>query len=362
MDFAELIKQFSAAIPGIMKNCQTEEATKTGLIMPFLNILGYNVFNPAEVCPECVADVGTKKGEKVDYAIKKDGKTIMLIECKSVDTDLAHIHMSQLYRYFGVMEAKIGILTNGIKYYFFSDIDESNKMDVKAFFELDMLNLTDNAIEILKQFRKEVFNVEKILPSAIDMKHIKAIKSIFAKDLENPSEDFTKYYASQVYNGRLTKNVVDEFSAVVKKAITQYINEMINDRLKSAMSPEEDVTTTPDTQTTATAEPDKISEKDRVVTTPDEIEGFNIVRAILSKYVSPERVVMRDVISYCGILLDDSNRKPLCRLYFNSDQKRYIGIFNNGNEERIPVNKPTDIFQYSDKLVAGLESLLNSAK
>lgn len=349
MDFDESLKQFAATLPNIIKNIKTEEATKTGLVMPFLSILGYNVFNPAEVCPECIADVGTKKGEKVDYAIMQDGKPIILIECKSVDTDLSTIHQSQLYRYFTATTAKIGILTNGIKYLFYSDFDDTNKMDSKAFFEFDMTNLTDQTIEILKQFRKDTFNVEKILPSAMDMKYIRAIKQIIASDLENPSDDYVKYYASQVYDGRLTRNVLDNFATIVKKALNQYVNDTINIRLKSAMTTEEveEVEETID-----------IPEDDGIVTTDEEIEGFNIVRAILSEIVSPERIFMRDVKSYCGVLLDDNNRKQICRMYFNSETKRYFSVFINSVEEKFPIEKPVEIYRYSAKVKAALNSIL----
>lgn len=238
MDFNDQLRAFSVRIPKIIENVKTEEATKNGLILPFLQILGYNVFDPSEVCPECVADVGTKKGEKVDYAIMKEGNPVILIECKSVDTDLASVHMSQLFRYFTVVPAKIGILTNGKKYLFYSDIDAPNKMDTKPFLELDMINLTDQNIEVLKQFKKETFNVDKILPSALNMKYVKAIKQIFAQDMESPSEELVAYFAHQIYDGRLKKNVISNFTEITKRALNQYINDVINERLKSAMAPE----------------------------------------------------------------------------------------------------------------------------
>lgn len=342
MDFNDQLRAFSVRIPKIIENVKTEEATKNGLILPFLQILGYNVFDPSEVCPECVADVGTKKGEKVDYAIMKEGTPVILIECKSVDTDLASIHMSQLFRYFSVVPAKIGILTNGKKFLFFSDIDAPNKMDTKPFLELDMVNLTDQNIEVLKQFRKEAFNVDKILPSALNMKYVKAIKQIFAQDMESPSEELVAYFAHQIYDGRLKKNVISNFTEITKRALNQYINDVINERLKSAMAPEN--------VEKENEIPENIEEDSGIITTEEEREGFYIVRAILSDIIAPTRVNMRDVKSYCGILLDDSNRKPICRLYFNSETKRYIGLFNNEKEEKQPIESIPDIYKYSSQL------------
>ncbi|HBL43185.1 MAG TPA: restriction endonuclease, partial [Planctomycetaceae bacterium] len=80
----------------------TEEATKNAFVMPFISALGYDVFNPLEVIPEFTSDVGIKKGEKVDYAITKDEKIIILVECKWSGADLDKVHASQLYRYFSV--------------------------------------------------------------------------------------------------------------------------------------------------------------------------------------------------------------------------------------------------------------------
>lgn len=345
MDFNDQLRAFSVRIPKIIENVKTEEATKNGLILPFLQILGYNVFDPSEVCPECIADVGTKKGEKVDYAIMKEGNPVILIECKSVDTELTSIQMSQLFRYFAVVPAKLGILTNGVKFLFFSDIDAPNKMDTTPFLELDMLNLTDQNIETLKQFRKETFNVDKILPSALNMKYIKEIKQILAQDMESPSQEIVKYFAHQIYDGMLTKNVVTNFTEITKRALNQYINDVINERLKSAMVPESHMNTKEES-----GDNDIIEDDSGIITTQNEMDGFYIVRAILSDIIDPTRIFMRDVKSYCGIILDDSNRKPICRLYFNSETKQYIGLFNNDKEEKQPINSITDIYKYSSQI------------
>jgi len=342
MDFNEQLCVFSNRIPKIVEGIKTEEATKTGLVMPFLQILGYNVFDPTEVCPECIADVGIKKGEKIDYAIMQDGKPIILIECKTVGTDLATVHMSQLFRYFSVGPAKIGILTNGVKYLFYSDCEALNKMDTKPFLDVDLLNLTEQSAENLKQFRKESFNVDKILPSAMNMKYIKAMKLILAQEMENPSQDFVKYFAHQIYDGLLTKNVVNNFTEITKRALHQFINDIINDRLKSAMSPE-----IPEQPKEIE---ENVEEESDIITTDEEREGFLIVRAILSDTVDPTRVIMRDVKTYCGIILDDNNRKPICRLHFNSQTKRYITIFVNGKEEKYPITSTPDIYKYASQM------------
>ncbi len=141
MDFIDKIRELAARVPKQLDYCTTEEATKNALVMPFINALGYNVFNPREVIPEFTADFGTKKGEKVDYAVCQDSQPVMLFECKSSGTDLNKVHASQLYRYFSVVpQARFGVLTNGVEYRFFSDLESPNRMDDKPFFTFNILD------------------------------------------------------------------------------------------------------------------------------------------------------------------------------------------------------------------------------
>ena len=160
-----------------MDHLETEEATKNALVMPFIRALGYDVFNPKEVVPEFTADVGTKKGEKVDYAVKVDEQPVMLFECKHAGANLSVNHASQLFRYFHVTDARIGVLTNGIVYRFFTDLEESNKMEERPFLEFDVLDYDEQQIEELKKLRKESFDLEEMLSTAHDLKYRKALKT-----------------------------------------------------------------------------------------------------------------------------------------------------------------------------------------
>ena len=114
MEFTEAVSQIAAKVKDLKDGIQTEEATKNAFIMPFIGqVLGYDVFNPNEVIPEFTADVGVKKGEKIDYALVQDGQVQILIECKKVGQPLSLENASQLYRYFACTKARIGVLTNG---------------------------------------------------------------------------------------------------------------------------------------------------------------------------------------------------------------------------------------------------------
>ncbi|RJP35803.1 MAG: hypothetical protein C4547_08835 [Phycisphaerales bacterium] len=124
MDLIDRLRELALRLPKQLPHLSTEEATKTALVMPFIGALGYNVFDPMEVMPEFTADVGMKKGEKVDYAILRNGQPIILFECKWSGCNLDEQRASQLYRYFSVTPARLGVLTNGVEYRFYSDLDE----------------------------------------------------------------------------------------------------------------------------------------------------------------------------------------------------------------------------------------------
>jgi predicted type IV restriction endonuclease len=360
MDLIDQLKALSSKVAKQSDIIQSEEATKNAFIMPFISALGYNVFDPTEVTPELNADVGTKKGEKVDYAILKDGKPIILIECKWCKADLDQEHVSQLYRYFTVTEARFGVLTNGIIYRFYTDLEEPNKMDAKPFLEFNILDIKDSTVEDLKKFTKAFFNLEETLTAATELKYTKEIKRIIAEQFANPTDDFVKFFASQVYAGKLTQVVKQQFMDLTKRALHQFVNDRLNERLKSALTEEITVpNTTPVDQTLAAPSPtDEKEAASKIVTTEDELEGYHIVKAILSQQIDPKRVVIRDTINYCNIVLDDSRNKTICRFYFNNPSKKMLGLFDaDRKEEKYSISVLTDIYQYAEKIKSTATSL-----
>ncbi|GHT39255.1 hypothetical protein FACS189437_02070 [Bacteroidia bacterium] len=235
MDFKDVIKQLSERVDKLKENLLTEEATKNALIMPFLTAMGYDVFNPLEVVPEFTCDIGTKKGEKIDYAIFKDNQPIMLIECKHWEQDL-NLHDNQLIRYFNVSNAKFGLLTNGIIYRFYTDLVTPNKMDEKPFLEVDLTDPKSNQVEELKKFHKAYFDLDNILNSANELKYTGELKSILSKEFTNPGPEFVKLLSKQVYDGIITAKLLDQFTVLVRKSISNHINDIINERLKTALT------------------------------------------------------------------------------------------------------------------------------
>ena len=220
MDLVDKLKTLATRISQQSHHTQSEEATKTAFILPFINVLGYDFFDPSEVVPEFVADVANKRGEKVDYAILKDGEPIIILECKQLDSDLNLENASQLYRYFTTTKARFGVLTNGVIYRFYSDLDEINKMDAQPFFEFDLLNFMPQAVDELKRFTKETFDLKETIQAANDLKYTTAIKRILSDQTRRPYEEFVRFLISQVYKGRMTKKVKEQFVGLTKEGLS----------------------------------------------------------------------------------------------------------------------------------------------
>jgi len=349
MDFRDSIKQLADRVIKLKPNVTTEEATKNAFVMPFIKELGYDVFNPFEVIPEFVADIGIKQGEKIDYAIMKNGEPIILIECKCHLSPLNVNNASQLFRYFHTTKAKFSILTNGIEYRFYTDLVEPNKMDEKPFLILNLSDLKDVHIEEVKKFHKAYFDFDKIISTANELKFSNELKQMLADELANPSVDFVKHFTKKIYSSIITQKVLDQFTDIVKKSFQQYINDLITERLKSALAKESE-----DQQKETEITEFDISDKRKIVTTEEEIEGFLIVKSILRQIIPAERIFYRDAQSYFAILLDDNNRKTICRLYFNGSKKQISFINESKKEVRFDIDKLDDIFKFSDQLAKAL--------
>ncbi|GAA2363076.1 hypothetical protein Cme02nite_41070 [Catellatospora methionotrophica] len=343
----------------------TEEAAKNAFIMPFISlILGYDVFDPMEVVPEYIADVGIKKGEKVDYAIMRNGEVQILIECKQPRDALRIEHASQLYRYFAVTNARIALLTNGQVYHFYTDLDAPNKMDAKPFLVLDLDDVDEALLPELRKLTKEAFDLDSIISAAEELKYLGQIKREMAAQFREPEDDWVKFFTTRAYDGMFTQKVREQFRALVAKAATQFVRDQVNERLKSALytnipkqagAPAEVL----DSEDVALSD---VSRDTEVETTLEELTGYQIVKAIACIEVKPQRVVCRDAKSYFAVLLDDNNRKPIARLHFNGKARKYLGTFDaNKTETRHLIESMDDIYLHADAIRHAVRSLLGES-
>lgn len=357
MDFAERIQELASRVRELKPHITTEEGTKNALILPFLQALGYDTFDPRVVVPEYTSDVGTKKGEKVDYAVMRDGAPIFLIECKTCGACLDAGKANQLHRYFqNTPTARIAILTDGVTYLFFSDLDRPNMMDERPFMVFNLENVEEALIPEVRKLANSRFDVEATLSAAQDLKYTRQIKALVAQEFQEPSDAFVRIFAAQVYSGQLRANIIEDFRPRVRTAIQHHINDVLNERLQSAMAANKYSPAEPPAEPeTQPQEQEDIAAKPGVVTTQEELEAFFIIKSILREIIAPERIFMRDTKSYCGVLLDDNNRKPLCRMHFNATQK-YIGTFDaEKNETRHPIETLDGIYALSEEIRRGAE-------
>lgn len=376
MSVVEKLAALAARIPKLnLAQIETEEATKNALIMPFIQALGYDVFNPEEVVPEFTADVGLKKGEKVDYAVRVDDKVVIIIEAKKVSEDLTKTHMDQLYRYFGVTHTRIAILTNGLVYQFYSDLDDKNKMDRAPFLVLDLTALREEDLKELIKLSRQNFDLDNMLVAASDLKAMRQIRVILDRQFEAPDEDFVKYFFQAANpNSRFAKSAKEQFTKLVKESLRQRVTEQANKRLQSALTvsqsdPDTPIPESPVITSSGNSKKETLpiqtdgteADNNSIVTTEEELDGYRIIMAIVCSEVSPERVVHRDTQSYFGILFDDNNRRPICRLRFNSDKKKYIGLFDADKKEtKHLLSSLNEIYMHAEALRATVRLYLDN--
>lgn len=353
MDFKDSIKQLGDRIVKLKDKIQTEEATKNAFVMPFIQLLGYDVFNPLEVLPEHTCDIGTKKGEKIDYAIIKNDEPVLLIECKHWKQELT-LHDNQLLRYFGVSKAKFGLLTNGIIYKFYTDLENTNIMDSTPFLEVDITDIKDTQIDELKKFHKSHFNENDIIGTAADLKYTNEFRVLLQRELSSPSEAFVRVFAKQVFNGVITAKYVEYFSKLLKKSFNTLVSDMINERLNAALKSERE---NEEKEKEIAQENETPVETVKINTTEEELEGYYIVKSIAREVIDSSRITYKDTRSYFAVTIDGNVRKTICRFYFDGSTKWFMLIDEEKNEERNKISGLDDIYRFKETIIDTVKRL-----
>lgn len=344
------LKQVGKRVKDLSSNITNEEQTKNAFIMPFFQSLGYDIFNPLEFVPEFTADVGIKKGEKVDYAIIIDGQPQILIECKSINQELTK-HDSQLFRYFGTTTSKFGLLTNGREYKFFTDLDEPNKMDTTPFLTVDITDIKDNQFNEIIKFHKENFDIDNIVSSASELKYLNNLKGFLSENINQPSDSFLRYLVSEIYDGVKTQTVLDNFKPIISKGFNQFINDRVNEKLSAALNTNVEVKEA-ELPTESKVAIEEV--ENEIVTTPQELEVYTVVKMLLKDTIDPTRVIYRDNKSYFNVLVDNNIKKWILRFRTNS-KKSTIEIRNQGVFE---IKSPLEISSYQKEIIEALSPFL----
>lgn len=359
MDFVDEVKALAAKTAGLLGHIKTEAATRTALVEPFIRALGYDTSNPTEVVPEFGADLdvpGVPKNKKIDYGILIEGKPIILIECK-YHTDKLLEGYKQLFHYGVATDTRIGVLTNGVIYRFYADLDKPGKLDEAPFLELDMLNLQEPLVEELKKLTKPALSVSEMLTAASELKYVGGILKILSEqtDPSKIDENFAKYFFQQLCPDRaFAGSVKPQWRAFTHRALNQFVTEEIKRRLGVSDGGS-------NLTGTITPPPEPVIEPiepaiEKAVTTSEEMEAFYIIKSILRDVVKPSRIGYKDVQNHFNVLFDSKVTKPICRFYFNNSKNMRLGLFIGGDEgkqeEKVSITALDEIYQYADKFKA----------
>ena len=356
MDLIDQLQALAKRAKDIADSLQNEEATKMALIAPFVQALGYDIFNPSEVMPEYSADFPEiKSGERVDYAILENGKPKILVEAKPYKTSLKDAEKGQLARYFHVTEARVGILTNGRFYQFYTDLDNANVMDPMPFAEIDLLDLSNAPVKEIKKLTKSMYDLAGLLDSAERLKYLGGVKEELRKEFSDPGEWFIKEIASRVHSGKsVTTKVKEQFKPIIQEAILAFINEKVDARLKSAIEVGSQQQTESAAIENSTAES---IDSNGIETTADETEGLYIVRAICASDIEPSRLTEKDTKTYFNILVDGNTWKSVVRLHFNGATKK-VEIFDEQEPKFVELSSVSDLYASSDRIRNSLRKRL----
>lgn len=318
------IRILSEKVKNIKETITTEESTKTAFVLPLLQILGYDIFNPLELIPECHSDIGSKKGEKVDYCVCLNQSPTIIIECKNWSEDL-NCHVNQLIRYYHTSKAKFGLLTNGIKYCFFTDLDNLNVMDSDPFFIFNLLSFSEEELDTLIEFSKSKFSEENILTIAEKLKYLSKFKNVILKELSSPSEEFNKLLIKQVFSGRLVQKQKEKFSEIINTALEELFDFK------------------------------KLIPESLVTTTKEELDFYKNIVDKLPQY--KQYISYKDFKGHFSIILHNSTRKCIVKALFNKD-KKYIILFDGESEKKIEYNVDA-LDEYMTYINARIDNLIN---
>ncbi|AKK10232.1 type I restriction enzyme HsdR N-terminal domain-containing protein [Corynebacterium uterequi] len=353
MSIDQAVHALAARVRELKPIIETEEATKTAFIIPFIStVLGYDVTDPREVIPEYTADVGVKKGEKVDFAIKSGDDFRFLIECKKIGEPLRLDHANQLVRYFNVTDTEFAILTNGEVYEFYAQLDAVNRMDEKPFMTVNLSDIDSRVFPHLEMCTKNRFDSDTIAASAEQLKYISEIRKVLAQQFKEPDPDWVKLIASRVTTRRMTSQNIEAFTQLVTTAQSQFLKDEANRRLRSAQDLDDGVSTRilpQESMAEGEVEPEA-DEVSSIVTTEEEMQAFGIIRAICCSEIPVADISMRDAKTYCAILYRNNNRTPIARLYFDRRVPRIVIFDAERVEHPIDLESVDGIYEHAQLL------------
>lgn len=348
MGLFEDLRNLSEQVKKRKDYIQGEEATKHSLVLPFLQVLGFDVYDPREVKPEYVADFATKLSgkqlRKVDYALYVRGELSIFLECKAVDVAVED-QEGQLAQYFNsTPSVKLGIITNGIQYRFFTDLRLQHIMDSEPFLDFNILSFTEREAEALKPLTKESYNGSSVQRYAEEIISAEKVTALIGELLTNPSENFVRFILDELdlVAGKKNANVIGRFTPIVKKAMQAALLSMMTKSFQQGLTPPPAAPPEPPApepslqavdKTLPAAEPGTgTKEGGGAVTTEEELAIFQIVSRLCGESSLKSAVKYKDTTAYFGINIGVVTRWFL-RIYTGGMRKSVV--------TRLPVAQAT---------------------
>ena len=313
-EFLNRLKKHTEHIQKVGVHCETEETTKQALILPFLDILGFSAYDPTKVLAEYSADLpGVKAQERVDYALFCHGSPVMFVEAKTYSVQPEN-HSPQLARYFNSMpEVTVGVITNGRKWKFFTDLENKNVMDEKPFLTIDLLASNDSELIQLYQFRHDQFEPEKLRSLAEENTYFTAFSSVIRSSLRNIDIDFVRFVASKSSISRqLTIKFLESITPIVKQAVEKTVSDMVVSGLSVVEEPEPEEPEEINLDEVDEVHPDK----PKSITTVEEKRVDTTLKEILD---IDDDLVLKDTETYCAYLYEGKTNRWVLR--YRGDKK-----------------------------------------
>jgi hypothetical protein len=399
MAFADDLKQLSEQVRKRQVNVKGEEATKQSLILPFLTLLGFDIYDPMIVKPEYIADFAKKKSngqmEKVDYALQVAGQPAIFIECKAVEAQLPN-HDAQLARYFNAeTTVKLAIICNGVSYRFFTDMKDLNIMDDQPFFDFNLLAFKDRDVEVLSHYTATSFRADQVQKHAQELVFIQKIGGLLSELLRSPSEQFVRFLLNELHlhEGNVTAKVVERFVPLAHEAMRTALVEIMTHGVTREMSGNEQAAATPAASTSSptvltasalrtglapvapparTSDPgDEGPDAAKVAATAEDLDVFERVKKIVAPSPSKVAVVYKATTSYFALNLGKVTRWFM-RFYGSGAVKHVVlripleraanqlggmnGTAVNVNETRVNVTSSTDVDKIAAAVLAAYET------
>jgi hypothetical protein len=320
MPFNEDISRLAEQIAQRKEHCKgNEEATKQALILPFFQVLGYDIWNPKELVPEFKAGWAVK--EKIDYAIFIEGKHAWFVEAKAVGENLAN-YDPQLAKYFNATpEVKVALITDGLTYKFFTDSHQPNMMDPEPFFEFNIEALSPQDIDLLSNFRRDTFDVGSVLLKAENMVYFNGFMRKMKSMFNNPSEEFVKFIAADIYPSKFTSKALERLQPLVKQALQTTLVSMVSKGLIQGIADEA-------VEQGEVDAPKKQEKPDPtpIITTEEELAAYAKIVGIIEEVAGPgHKINYKDTQTYFSIQVDKP-AKWFARLHFNNQKRNYIAF------------------------------------